>query len=95
MAKKQVEIHPSIYRFVCMRDKSTNYHLDFASLNEAIAYTEELNDSKIEWYGVYELRPDKDYLITVLSKRLRPYDDSIPVSKDSPAVKSRKSKSSK
>ena len=75
---------PSTFRFICMRDKNTkNYHVDFDTKEEALKYVEELNDSKIEWYGLYEINPDEDYFIPHLSKRLIPHDDTVPeISKD-------------
>ena len=77
MARKKMAVEPSIFRFMCLRNGNTNYHMDFTTKEEAIAYADELNDPKIEWYGIYEVSPLKDYLISVTSKRLQPYRDNI------------------
>lgn len=80
MAKRKIDnSKPKVYRFMCMCVKcSGNYHMDFSSKDEALAYVESLNDPKIEWCAVYELDDVRDTLIPVISKRLLPYDDSIP-----------------
>lgn len=75
---KQPEKAPSTYRFMCLRAKSTNYSMSFETKDEALQYAESLDDPKIEWYGIYELDPECDYLKAVVSKRLLPYDDTIP-----------------
>jgi hypothetical protein len=80
------------YRFMCMRNGNTNYSKDFKSKDEAIKYAENLNDDKIEWFGIYEINPLEKYLIRVISKRLQPYKASIAkVSKNS-CVKTNKCK---
>jgi hypothetical protein len=76
MAKKRSE-ESSVYRFMCIRSNNSNYHVDFASKNEALNYIEELNDSKIEWYGVYEISNNCNYLKPVVSKRLIPFNDRV------------------
>ena len=77
MARKKTEVAPSIFRFMCIKTDSKNYHIDFQSEEEALRYTEELNDPKIEWYGVYELDPMKTYMTSVTHKRLIPHNDTV------------------
>lgn len=77
MARKKAPVDPSIFRFMCLRDGNTNYHKDFSTKEDALQYADELNDNKIEWYGIYEISPLKDYLISVDNKRLKPYKDNI------------------
>jgi hypothetical protein len=72
----------SVFRFMCIRNGNTNYHKDFGSKEEVQAYADALNDSKIEWYGIYELRPDCNYPITLSSTRLQPHNNSIIVKKE-------------
>lgn len=90
--KKNVTTEPSIFRFMCIREKNTNYHLDFPTKEEALAYCEELNDSKIEWYGVYELSPLCNTLISITNKRLQPYNDTIYVAPKEDTKERRKRK---
>lgn len=61
---------------MCLKERDGNYHLDFNSREEALLYAESLNDSKIEWYGVYEVDPALPYLNLVVSKRLIPHNDN-------------------
>lgn len=82
----------NIYRFMCITSKNTNYHIDFNSKSEALSYIDSLNDPKIEWYGLYEIYTSRDYMHRILSKRIKPYNDTISVSKESPAVKVKKRK---
>ena len=77
MARKKSTVEPSTFRFMCLKTDNKNYHLDFTTKEEAIQYADTLNDSKIEWYGIYELDPRKDYMIDVVSKRLIPHNDMI------------------
>lgn len=73
MSRKSKQQDPSVFRFMCIRStKGTNYHTDFATKEEAIDYIQSINDPKIEWYGLYEISPNSDHLITVLSKRVVP-----------------------
>ena len=65
------------YRFMCMRNGNTNYSKDFKTKDEAVQYAENLNDDKIEWYGIYKIDPLEKCLIRVISKRLQPYKTSI------------------
>ena len=77
MARKKCTVEPSIFRFMCIKDENKNYHSDFKSLEEAIKYIEKLKDSKIEWYGLYEIDPKKDHLVSISHKRLIPHNDII------------------
>lgn len=74
MARKKTDNVSSTYRFMCIREKGTNYTADFETREAALKYAEELDDSKIEWYGVYELNPNLTYLVTLVSKRLIPHE---------------------
>lgn len=74
MSRKKTNTVSSTYRFMCIREKGTNYTTDFETREAALKYAEELDDSKIEWYGVYELDPNSPYLKTLVSKRLIPHD---------------------
>lgn len=64
---------PNLYRFMCLRAKNTNYHIDFPTKEEAMEYVNELNDPKIEWFGVYEIDEKRDTLKSVYQKRLIPF----------------------
>jgi hypothetical protein len=75
--RKKQEVAPSIFRFMCIKTDSKNYTADFQSKDEAIQYAESLYDPKMEWYGIYEISPIKDGLITVAHKRLIPHNDTI------------------
>lgn len=77
MARRKPSEDPSVFRFMCLRNGNTNYHKDFFTKEEALQYAEELNDPKIEWYGIYELNPNCDHLISIDHKRLQPYRDEI------------------
>ena len=79
MARKTKEKEPSIFRFMCIKTDNKNYHLDFSSKDEVLQYVDELDDDKIEWYGVYELDPACLYQKSITHKRLIPHDDTIPL----------------
>lgn len=75
MAKKSKQEVKTIFRFMCIREKNTNYHMDFSTLDEATQYIEELKDLKIEWYGIYKFTENSDLLKCVTHKRLITYQD--------------------
>lgn len=80
MTRKSSKVEPSVFRFICLREKSVaNYHVDFTSKEDALDYIDKLNDSKIEWYGLYEINPKSDYLKAIVNKRIIPYNDLIPI----------------
>lgn len=79
MSRKKTEKTPDVYRFMCIRNGNSNYHVDFTSQEEALQYVNELNDPKIEWYGVYEISPDSNNLKLVTGNRLIPFNDHIVV----------------
>lgn len=78
---KFVDKYKKIYRFMALTKNCSNYHVDFDSQQEGIDYINQLNDSKIEWYGLYEVDSVNDKLKTIISKRVIPYDDTITVTK--------------
>ena len=49
----------------------------FQTKEEALDYANNLSSLLIEWYGIYELSPKVDYLISIEHKRLIPHDDKI------------------
>lgn len=73
MGRSKKSTEPSIFRFMCITTDNRNYHIDFQSKDEALQYTDELSNSKIEWWGLYELKPNCDHQITVTHKRLIPH----------------------
>lgn len=77
MSRSKKSTDPSMFRFMCITSDNHNYHKDFLSKEEALQYAEEIDNSSIEWYGVYELVPYLDYLVTIVSKRLIPHNNVI------------------
>jgi hypothetical protein len=73
MAKKSKQEITTTFRFMCIREKNTSYHMDFSTLDEATQYIEELKDPKIEWYGLYKFTENSDLLKCITHKRLIPY----------------------
>ena len=69
------------YRFIAIRRVGDNFSVEFTTKESALSYIDELNDNRIEWYGLFEIDAKRDTLHTVLHKRLIPYDMSLPVSK--------------
>lgn len=93
MAKKLVEVKPTIYRFMCERTNNQNYHTDFNSKEEGLKYIESLNDPKISWYGLYELDEVKDRLNTIVSKRLIQLPNTISKQSENQNTKKTRKKS--
>lgn len=82
-----------LYRFMCLKSgKNNNYHTDFTSSDDAIEYANNLNDSDIEWYGIFEVDSDKNTLHRVVCKRLKPIDMSIPENIQSGCIKNKNNK---
>lgn len=82
-----------LYRFMCLKSgKNNNYHTDFTSSDDAIEYANNLNDSDIEWYGIFEVDSDKNTLHRVVCKRLKPIDMSIPENIQSSCIKNKNNK---
>lgn len=81
MAKKakEAKVEPSTFRVMIERKGFINSHEDFATKEEALTYAHDTlcNDKKVAWYGVYELSPKVDYLISIEHKRLISHDDKI------------------
>ena len=81
MAKRTTN-EPIVYRLICVYKRMVNNcHQDFPSFQEAVDYTNSMNTKGIEWYGIYEINPNSEFLKRLISKRLLPYDDSIPTKK--------------
>ena len=74
---KETKIEPSVFRVMEERVPFKFTTTDFQSKDEALNYVHELTSSTTAWYGVYELNPKVDYLISVENKRLIPHDDRI------------------
>lgn len=74
--KNQIHRESNLYRFMCIKSDHMNYHIDFKSYNEAMQYVYNLNDSKISWYGLYELESSSNKLKLVTHKRLVPHEES-------------------
>ena len=77
--RKKQEVAPSIFRFMCIKTDGKNYTAEFQSKDEAIQYADSLYDTKMEWYGIYEINPKSDYLKAIVNKRIVPYNDLIPI----------------
>lgn len=89
MTKRRIANEPSSFRFMCVRTDGKNYHVDFSEKEEALKYVEDLDTHKIEWYGLYELCPDKDYLVMVTHKRIIPHKDDF-IIRDSSSSENKK-----
>lgn len=59
--------------FMCLKDKTQGYSMEFDTNESALNYIENLNDQKIEWYGLYKVDHLADTLRPIVSKRLKPY----------------------
>ena len=89
---KETKIEPSIFRVMVEHFPYKQTHTDFFDKEEALQYAHSLVNKTTAWYGVYELNPLCNYLISVESNRLRPYDDTIhitPRSDESVSIKHR------
>lgn len=93
MAKKVTESNV-LYRFMCIRAGNTNYHTDFSSLTEANNYIENLNDSKIHWYGLYKV-DERVGLIRIAMSGEVPYVVNTSMAKDDSNQMCKRRKSSK
>jgi hypothetical protein len=79
MARKNVTKEPSTYRVMVEKNPYKQVSINFADREEALQYAHELTSKDTAWYGIYELNPLCDYLITVESKRLVTHDNSVPI----------------
>lgn len=80
---KETKVEPSVFRLMIEKFPYKQVTMDFADKEEALQYAHELTSENTAWYGLYEINPKADYLISVEHCRLRPHDDSIPeISKD-------------
>ena len=93
---KEAKSDQKLFRFMCLKSgKNNNYHTDFTSSDDAIEYANNLNDSDIEWYGIFEVDSDKNTLHRVVCKRLKPIDMSIPENIQSGCIKNKNNKNNK
>ena len=78
MAKrKEVKIEPSTFRVMVEKYPYKQITVDFTTKEDALQYAHDLTEANTSWYGVYELNPRRDYLISVERNRLRPFDDKV------------------
>lgn len=75
---KETKVEPSVFRLMIEKFPYKQVTMDFADKEEALQYAHELTSENTAWYGLYEINPKADYLISVEHRRLRPHDDSIP-----------------
>lgn len=80
---KETKIEPSIFRAMIEKFPYKQITMDFTTKEEALEYVHTLTSEDTTWYGLYEVNPKVDYLISIEHRRLRPHDDTIPeISKD-------------
>lgn len=75
--RKEVNNEPSTFRVMVTEFPYNHITVDFTTKEEALQYAHELTSENAAWYGIYELNPRCEYLISVEHKRLRPYDDVV------------------
>ena len=75
--RKEVNNEPSTFRVMVTEFPYNHITVDFTTKEEALQYANELTSENTAWYGIYELNPRSEYLISVEHKRLRPHDDTI------------------
>ena len=75
--RKEVNNEPSTFRVMVTEFPYNHITVDFTTKEEALQYVHELTSENTAWYGVYELNPRCEYLISVEHKRLRPHDDVV------------------
>lgn len=75
--RKEVNNEPSTFRVMVTEFPYNHITVDFTTKEEALQYAHELTSENTAWYGVYELNPRCEYLISVEHKRLRPHDDVV------------------
>ena len=75
--RKEVSNEPSTFRVMVTEFPYNHITVDFTTKEEALQYAHELTSENTAWYGIYELNPRVEYLISVEHKRLRPHDDTI------------------
>lgn len=80
---KETKIEPSIFRAMIEQFPYKQITVDFTNKEEALEYVHSLTSDNTAWYGLYEISPKADFLISVEHNRLRPHNISIPkISKD-------------
>jgi len=80
---KETKVEPSIFRVMIEEFPYKQTSVDFNSKEEALEYVHSLTSDNTAWYGLYEISPKADFIISVEHKRIRPHNISIPkISKD-------------
>lgn len=94
---KEIKVEPSVFRVMVERKGFVNSHEDFSTKDDALNYAHDTlcNDANVAWYGVYELNPKVDYLISIEHKRLIPHDDKIIVKPKESSDKQKRKRISK
>jgi hypothetical protein len=77
MATKTKKGEPSTYRGIMEKVPFKMTSMEFSERGTALQYVHELADNKTAWYGVYEINPVVNHLISIEQKRLIPHDDRI------------------
>lgn len=83
-----------LYRFMCFCEGGPGYCKDFTTKESALEYVDTMDDSKIEWYGVYYWDRRINAFKHVVSERLKPHNDTI-VIKSKNVEKPKRSRKSK
>lgn len=86
-----------LYRFMCFCEGGSDYCKDFTTKEAALEYVDTMDNSKIEWYGVYYWDKRINSFKHVVSERLKPYNDTVVVKSKNVEMprRSRKSKENK
>ncbi len=80
---KEIKVEPSIFRVMIEEFPYKQTSVDFNSKEKALEYVHSLTSDNTAWYGLYEISPKADFLISVEHNRLRSHNISIPkISKD-------------
>lgn len=74
---KEQKIDPSTFRVIIEHIPCRWSTVNFQTKDDALNYAHELSSVKVAWYGVYEINPKRDYLISVENKRLVPHNDKV------------------
>ena len=91
--KKEEVMDPSIFRLMIEEYPYKQTTINFTNKEEALQYAHDLTSDNTAWYGLYEVRPDYYYLISIEHKRLRPHDNLLPVMQKEGTSKQKKTTS--
>lgn len=86
---KESTVEPSVFRVMIEQFPYKHVTIDFATKEEALDYVHSLTEKDTAFYGVYEISPIVDYLISIEHRRLRPHDDTAQKISKSNTVKRR------